>query len=68
MQCTRAERVFEQLKKFLSSAGIWQKVSVPQYDLLNRFGTPTTKLKMAQKMFVPLSQLYNDFHTPNIDE
>ena len=29
------EGIFEQLKKFLSPQGIWQKILVPQYDLLN---------------------------------
>ena len=65
---TRAEEIFEVLKKFLSPESIWQKVLVPQHDLSKCFGTPTTKLKIAQNFFVPLLQLYNSFHTPDIEQ
>ena len=68
MPGTRAEGIFEELKKFLSLGSIWQKVLVPQHDLLKSFGTPTTKLKIAQKVFVPLLQLYNSFRTPDIEQ
>ena len=68
MPGTRAEDIFEELKKFLSSGSIFQKVFVPQHDLLKSFGTPTTKLKIAQKVFVPLLQLYNSFRTPDIEQ
>ena len=64
----RAEEIFEVLKKFLSPASIWQKVLVPQHDLSKSFGTPTTKLKIAQKVFVPLLQLYNSFHNTDIEQ
>ena len=50
MLSTWAEELFDDLKKFLSPRSIWQKVLVPQYDLLKSFGTPTTKLKIAQKL------------------
>ena len=63
----RAEEIFEDLKRFLSPGSIWQKVLVPQHDLLKSFSTPTTKLKIAQKVFVPLLQFYNSFHTPDIE-
>ena len=65
---TRAEGIFEKLKKIFSPGSIWQKVLVPQHDLLKSFGTPTTKLKIAQKVFVPVLQLYNSFHTPDIKQ
>ena len=68
MPDTKAEGIFEELKKFLSPGSIWQKVLVPQHDLLKSFGTPTTKLKIAQKVFVPLLQLYNSFRTPDIEQ
>ena len=68
MPGTRAEGIFEELKKFLSPGSIWQKVLVPQHDLLKSFGTPTTKLKIAQKVFVPLLQLYNSFRTLDIEQ
>ena len=68
MPCTRAEGIFEGLKMFLSPRSIWQKVLVPQHDLSKSFGTPTTKLKIAQKFFVYLLQLYNSFRTPNIEQ
>ena len=51
---TRAEEIFEDLKKFLIPGSIWQKVLVPQNNLLKSFGTPTTKFKIAQEVFVPL--------------
>ena len=56
MPGTRAEGIFEELKKFLNPGSIRQKVLVPQHDLLKGFGTPTTKLKIAQKVFVPLNK------------
>ena len=65
---TRADGIFEELKKFLSPGSIWQKVLVPQHNLLKSFGIPTTKLKIAKKVFVPLLQLYNSFRTPNIEQ
>ena len=65
---TRAEKIFEDLQRFLSPGSIWQKVLVPQHDLLKSFGTPTTKLKIAQKVFVPLLQFYNSFHTPDVEQ
>ena len=64
---TRAEEIFEDLKKFLNPRNIWQKVFVPQNNLLGSFGTPTTKFKIAQEVFVPLLQLYS-FHTPDIEQ
>ena len=64
---TKEEGIFEELKKFLNVETIWQKVLVPQHDLLKSFATPTTKLKIAQKVFVPLLQLYNNFRTPDIE-
>ena len=65
---TKAEGIFEELKKFLSPGSIWYKALVPQHDLLKSFGTPTTKLKIAQKVFVPLLQLYNSFCTPDVEQ
>ena len=52
---TRAEEIFEDLKRFLSPGSIWQKVLVPQHDLLKSFSTPNTKLKIAQNVFVQKS-------------
>ena len=68
MPGTRAEGIFEELKRFLSPRSIWHKVLVPQHDVLKNFGTPTTKFKIAQKVFVLLVQLYNSFRTPNIEQ
>ena len=68
MPGTRAEGIFEELKKFLCPGLTWQKVLVPQHDLLKSFGTPTTKLEIAQKVFVPFLQLYNSFRTPDIEQ
>ena len=68
MQGTRTEGIFEELKKFLCPGRTWQKVLVSQHDILKSFGTPTTKLKIAQKVSVPLLQLYNSFCTPDIEE
>ena len=33
---TRAEGIFEKLKKFSSPGRNWQKVLIPQHDLLKR--------------------------------
>ena len=68
MPGTRAKGIFERLIKFLSLGSIWQKVLVPQHDLLKSFGTSITKLKTAQKVFVPLLQLYNSFCTADIEQ
>ena len=65
MPGTMAEGIFEELKKFSSPGSTWQKVLVPQHDLLKSFGSPTTKLN---KIFVPLLQLYNSFGTPEIEQ
>ena len=68
MLSARAEGIFEELKKFLNPGSFWQKVLAPQQDLLKCFGTPTIKLKIDQKVFVPLLQLYNSFRTPDIEQ
>ena len=68
MPSTRAEGIFDELKRFLSPGRIWQKVLVPQHDLLKSFSAPTTKLNTAQKLFVPLLQLLNIFRTPDIEQ
>ena len=65
---TRAEEIFEVLKTFLSPGSIWQNVLVPQHDLSKSFSTPTTKLEIAQKIFLSLLQLYNSFHTTHIEQ
>ena len=65
---TRAEGIFEELKKLLSLGTIWQKVLVTQHDLLKSFGNPITNIKMLPKVFVPLLQLYNSFRTPDIEQ
>ena len=48
MPGTRAEWIFEKLKMFSSPGSIWQKILVPQHNLLKSFGTPT------QNVFAPL--------------
>ena len=68
MPSTKAERIFDELKKFLSPGRIWQKVLVPQYDLLKSFSAPTTKLNIAQKFLAPLLKLLNIFRTPDIEQ
>ena len=65
---TKAKGIFEKLKKFLCPGRTWQKVLVPQHDLLKSFGTPTTKLKIAQKVFIPFLQLYNSFCAPDFEQ
>ena len=65
---TRAEEIFGVLKKSLNPESIWQKTLVPHHDLSKSFGTPTTKLKVAQKVFMPLLQLCDSFHTPDIQQ
>ena len=47
---TKAEEIFEDLKKFLSPGSMWPKVLVPQHSLSKSFGTATTKFKIAQKV------------------
>ena len=64
----KTEEIFEELKMFWSPGSIWHKILVPQHDLLKSFGTPTTKLKIAQKVFVTLLLLYNSFCNPDIDQ
>ena len=68
MPGTRAEGIFEELEEFLSPGSIWQKVLVPHHEHLKSFGTPTAKIKIAQKVFVVLLQLYNSFRTPDIEQ
>ena len=68
MPGTTVEGIFEELKKFLSPESIWQKVLVRQHDLLKSSGAPTTKPKIAQKVFISLLQLYNSFRTPEIEQ
>ena len=65
---TRAEEIFEDLKRFLGPGSIWEKFLVPQHDLLKSFDTPTKKLKIAQKVFLSLLQLYYIFPTPDIEQ
>ena len=62
------EEISKELKKFLRFGSIWQNVLVPQHDLFKRFGTPTTNLKITQKVFLPHLQLYNSFRTPDIEQ
>ena len=63
MRGTGADRIFEELQKFLSPRSIWQKVLVPHYYFLKSFGTSATKLKVAQNVFNSSLQLYNTFRT-----
>ena len=67
MPGTRAEGIFEELTIFEP----WEHLSKsfgPQNDFLKSFDTPNTKPKIAQKAFIPLLQLYNSFHTPDIEQ
>ena len=66
MLCTRVERIFEVLKKFFSPRRIWQKVLVPQNDLLKSFGTPTTKLNIARNLRTILKP--KSLRTPDIEQ
>ena len=68
MPSTRTKGIFDELKRYLSPGRIWQKVLVPQHDLLKGFSAPSTKLNIAQKFFVPLLQLLNIFRTPDIEQ
>ena len=65
---TRAEEIFEDLKRFLGPGSIWEMFLVPQHDLLKSFDTPTKKLKIAQKVFLSFLQLYYIFPTPDIEQ
>ena len=38
------------------------KIFVPQHDLLRSFGTPTTKLKIAQNIFAAVLQFLKEFY------
>ena len=68
MPDTKAEGIFEELQKFLNPGSIWQIFLVSQHNFLKSFGTTTKKLKITQKVFVPLLQLYNSFCTPDIEQ
>ena len=68
MPGTRVDGILQQSKRFLNPGSIRQKVLVPQHDISKGFGTPTTKLKIGQQVFVPLLQLYNSFHTPDKEQ
>ena len=68
MLSARVEGIFEELKKFLSPGSICQKALIPQHNLLKSFGTPTKKVKIAQKVLVPLLQLCNSFCTLDIEQ
>ena len=65
---TSADGIFEELKKFLGPGSIWRKVLVLQHELLKGFGTPITKLKIEQKVFVLLLQLHNSFRPADIEQ
>ena len=51
---TDVEGIFEDLKKFLSPGSIWQKILVPQHNLVKGFCTPSTKIKVTENFFVPI--------------
>ena len=68
MPSTRGEGIFEELKKSLTLRSIWQKVLVPQHDLLKSFGIPYHKAENSLKRFVSLLQLYNSFRTNDIEQ
>ena len=68
MPGTRAKGTFEELKTFLSPGRIWQKVLILQHDFLKSFGTPTTKVNIAQKVFVSLLQFCNSFLNPGFEQ
>ena len=68
MLCTRARGIFDHLKNFWSPGGIWYKFLVPQCNPLKGFGTPTTELKIIQKVFAPLLQFYNSFRTSHNEQ
>ena len=68
MPSTRAEGIFDELKRLLNPGRIWQKVLVLQHEFLKSFSAPTTKLNTAQIIFVPFLQLLNIFRTPDIEQ
>ena len=68
MSSTRADKIFEELKKFWSPRSICQNVMVPQHDLLKSYGTTTRKLKIAPTVFVLLLQIYNSFPAPDFEQ
>ena len=68
MPGTRAERISEKLKKFLSRGSVWQKDLKPSMIFQKVLVTTTTKLKIVQKVFVSLLNLYNIFGTSDIEK
>ena len=68
MPGTRAERISEKLKKFLSRGSVWQKDLAPSMIFQKVLVTTTTKLKIVQKVFVSLLNLYNIFGTSDIEK
>ena len=61
MPGTRAEGIFEAKKYLAKGVG-------PQYNFLKRFGTPATKLRIPQNVFIPLFQFYSSFPTTDIEQ
>ena len=51
MPSTKGKGIFEELKKSLTLGSIWQKVLVPQHDLLKSFGIPYHKAENSLKRF-----------------
>ena len=68
MPGTRAERISEKLKKFVSRGSVWQKDLKPSMIFQKVLVTTTTKLKIVQKVFVSLLNLYNIFGTSDIEK
>ena len=68
MPGTRAEGIFEELKKVFEP---WKHLAkcfgTPTWPL-NSFGTPTTKLKTAQKFVLPVLQFRNSSRTPDTEQ
>ena len=57
MPSTKAEGIFEKLKKFLNPGSIWQKVLVSQHDLLKSFGTLTKAHNTSNRFRTPFTTL-----------
>ena len=57
MMGSGAEQILKQLKKFLSPGATFQKVQIPQYDLLKGSVPPTQSTKQLKKFSYPFHNI-----------
>ena len=66
MPDTKAEGIFEKLKKFFNPGSIWQKVLVSPHDLLKSFGTLTKAQNSSNSFrtpFTTIKMIFNNTET-----